>query len=55
MLDGRVETDPVKRKTIYCELEQIASDDAGTIIAFHRNYVDGIADNVKGLSRPLHC
>lgn len=36
---------------MYCEAQTLVSNEAGTIIPYHRNYVDAVANNVKGMPR----
>ena len=46
----RAVTDPAKRKQMYCDLQTMVSDDAGTIIPAFRNFVDGVSSHIKGLT-----
>lgn len=41
-------TDPVLRKQMYCDMQNMIRDTAGQIITAHRSYIDGAADHVKG-------
>ena len=45
------ETDEAKRRELYCEAEEIISNNAGNIIPVHRNYVDAKMTKVKGMKR----
>ena len=47
----RAETDDTKRRDMYCEAQQLISDEAGTIIPYHRNYLDAKATHLKGMPR----
>ena len=51
LLDTRSETDEAKRLEMFCEAQQLISDEAGTIIPYHRNYLDAKADNLHGMPR----
>lgn len=44
---GRKETDPAKRKEIYCEAETLLHDDGGSVIPFFTNYVEGTRTRVQ--------
>ena len=48
LLDGRVELDPSRRKEIYCEIQQLLSDEGGALIPVFINYVEGKLSVVKG-------
>ncbi len=48
LVDVRGVTDPDKRRQMYCDMQAIVHDKAGTITPVHRNYVDAAADFVKG-------
>ena len=48
---SRAELDPVKRQEMFCEMQEIVKEDYGVVIPAHRNYIDAIADNIKGLPR----
>ena len=45
------ETDSVKKAQLHCEMQTLVSEESGMIIPVHKNSVDGIADNVKGMTR----
>ena len=49
--DVRGVTDPGLREEMFCEMQTMIHNDAGTILALHRNYVDAIKSEVKGLPR----
>ena len=49
--DVRGVTDPGLREEMYCEMQTMIHNDAGTILSLHRNYVDAIKSTVKGLPR----
>ena len=49
--DVRGVTDPGLREEMYCEMQTMIHNDAGTVLALHRNYVDAIKSEVKGLPR----
>ena len=49
--DVRGVTDPGLREEMFCEMQTMIHNDAGTIQALHRNYLDGIKSTVKGLPR----
>ena len=51
LVDVRGVTDPGLREEMYCEMQTMIHNDAGTILALHRNYVEGIKSTVKGLPR----
>ena len=44
-------TDPGLREEMYCEMQTMISNNAGSIVPIHRNYVDAKATKVKGLPR----
>ncbi|MDH3475786.1 MAG: ABC transporter substrate-binding protein [Rhodospirillales bacterium] len=48
LLEGRVELDPARRKEIYCEIQQLLSDEGGALIPVFVNYVEGKLATVKG-------
>ena len=43
-------TDEAKRKQMFCDLQTMVSDEAGTIIPVHTNLIDAVANHVKGLT-----
>jgi peptide/nickel transport system substrate-binding protein len=43
-------TDPVVRSQMYCDLQTMIHEEAGTIIPSHINFVDAVASHVKGLT-----
>ncbi|MCF8113059.1 MAG: ABC transporter substrate-binding protein [Desulfotignum sp.] len=45
------ETDAAKRAQLHCEMQTLVSEESGVIIPVHKNSVDGISDNVKGMTR----
>ena len=51
LLDTRAETDEAKRKDMFCEAQQLISDEAGTIIPYHKNYLDAKATGLQGMPR----
>ena len=51
LLDVRAVTDPGLREEMYCEMQTMIHNDAGTVLSMHRNYVDAIKGKVKGLPR----
>ena len=51
MVDVRGVTDPGLREEMYCEMQTMIHNDAGTVLSLHRNYVDAIKSEVKGLPR----
>ena len=51
LVDVRGVTDPGLREEMYCEMQTMIHNDAGTILSMHRNYVDAIQSKVKGLPR----
>jgi peptide/nickel transport system substrate-binding protein len=46
--EGRVELDPARRKEIYCEVQQLLSDEGGALIPVFVNYIEGKLATVKG-------
>jgi peptide/nickel transport system substrate-binding protein len=48
LLEGRVELDQARRKEIYCEIQQLLSDEGGALIPVFINYVEGKLNVVKG-------
>ena len=48
---SRAEQDQAKRGEMFCEMQKIVRDEYGTIIPVHRNYVDAIRSNVKGMTK----
>lgn len=48
LVEVRGVTDPAKRKQMYCDMQEIVRDKAGTITPAHSNYVDAAASHVKG-------
>ena len=51
LADVRGVTDPGLREEMYCEMQTMIHNDAGTILSLHRSYVDAIKSTVKGLPR----
>lgn len=51
LVDARGELDADKRAEMYCEMQRLVRDGAGTIIPYHMNYIDGIKDTIRGLTR----
>lgn len=51
LLEARGELDAAKRYEMNCELQQLISDYAGTLISTHRAYIDAKAKNLKGFPR----
>ena len=51
LLDTRAETDEAKRKEMFCEAQQLISDEAGVIIPYHKNYLDAKATGLQGMPR----
>jgi len=45
---GRVELDKSRRKAIYCEAQQLLSDEGGALIPAFINYIDAKRSIVKG-------
>ena len=55
LIESRAELDAVKKQEMYCEMQQLIRDEAGSLIPCHLNLVDAIAKTVKGIGRvPLH-
>lgn len=50
LLASRAELDPVRNKQMYCDMQTLISEEAGTILPAHRSYVDAMASNVRGMS-----
>ncbi|MDJ0639622.1 MAG: ABC transporter substrate-binding protein [Paracoccaceae bacterium] len=50
LVDVRGETDAAARKQKYCDLQTIIYENNGMSLPVHRNYVDAVADHVKGLT-----
>ncbi len=48
LLEGRVELDQARRKEIYCEAQQLLSDDGGALLPLFNNYVEAKLSIVKG-------
>ena len=51
LLEVRGVTDPGLREEMYCEMQTMISNNAGSIVPIHRNYVDAKQVKVKGLPR----
>ena len=51
LVETRAETDPGKRLEMYCEAQQLISDEAGNILPYHKNYIDAKASNLHGMTR----
>ena len=51
LLSTLAEPDAAKRKEMYCEIQTIVSNEAGNIIPWHMDIVDGIATKVKGVPK----
>ena len=51
LVEVRGVTDPGLRQEMYCEMQTMIHNDAGTLLPVHRNYVDAISSKVKGLPR----
>ena len=51
LVEVRGVTDPGLREEMYCEMQTMIHNDAGTILSLHRSYVDAIKSEVKGLPR----
>ena len=57
LMESRAATDPARRHEMYCEMQRLISigtdesPPSGMIIPAHRNYVDGVSDNIKGIGR----
>jgi peptide/nickel transport system substrate-binding protein len=51
LLQSRGVTDAGLREELYCEMQTMIHNEAGTILPIHRNYVDAIDSRVKGLPR----
>ena len=51
LVETRAETDPGKRLDMFCEAQQLISDEAGNILPYHKNYIDAKASNLHGMSR----
>ena len=50
LLDAsRAETDHAKRQEMFCEMQTIISNEAGNIIPWHQNIVDGMSSKVRGM------
>lgn len=47
LLQGRVELDPNKRRTIYHEMQQIVQTDGGQIIPMYANYIDAASEKLR--------
>ena len=48
---AKAETDPANRYALQCEMQSIVRDGSGVIIPAHRNYIDGRAANVHGITK----
>ena len=46
---ARAETDRAKRKQMLCDMQELISNEAGTPLPFHTNYVDAVHERVKGI------
>ena len=46
---ARAETDRAKRKEMLCDMQELISNEAGTPLPFHTNYVDAVHERVKGI------
>lgn len=51
LLGARAELDPAKRYEMNCEMQKLASDEAGVLISTHSAYVDAKVANLKGFPR----
>jgi peptide/nickel transport system substrate-binding protein len=49
LVAGRAELDQAKRKAIYAEIQRIASDEGGNLIALFAAYLDGYSDKIAGV------
>ena len=45
---GRLETDPVRRREIYCEASTLLHDDGGLFLPFFTNYIEATTARVQG-------
>ncbi|MBS37994.1 MAG: ABC transporter substrate-binding protein [Thiotrichales bacterium] len=50
LVESRGVTDTGVRKEMYCEMEQLAADGSGVVLAYFTNYIDGRNKSVKGLT-----
>jgi peptide/nickel transport system substrate-binding protein len=50
LLEARAELDEGKRKQMYAEMQQLASDDGGTIIPVFADFIDAASTKVKGFA-----
>jgi peptide/nickel transport system substrate-binding protein len=48
LIKSRSATDPVQRRQMYCDMQNLIHEEAGTIIPVHRNFVDAVASYVRG-------
>ena len=46
---ARGETDRAKRKEMLCEMQELISNEAGSPLPFHTNYIDAVHERVKGI------
>jgi peptide/nickel transport system substrate-binding protein len=51
LIGSRAETDPVRRRQMYHDMQTLVHQEAGSIIPVHRNFVDGVADYIRGIPR----
>ena len=47
LIDARAETDQVKRRAMYLEMQQIVRDEGGVVVPMFANYVFAMADKVQ--------
>jgi len=51
LIEARGVTDPSLRAEMYCKMQNLITEQAGTIVPAHRNYVDAKKKKIKGVTR----
>ncbi|HEY0290646.1 MAG TPA: ABC transporter substrate-binding protein [Pseudomonas sp.] len=57
LVQGRGESDPVKRQAIYAQMQQILHDDGGAIVMVYAQFIDAVSDKIAHgpLGNMLQC
>ena len=51
LVETLAETDTAKRKEMFCEMQTLASNEAGNVIPWHQAIVDGVSSKIRGMPR----
>jgi peptide/nickel transport system substrate-binding protein len=56
-VQGRGESDPVKRQAIYTQMQQILHDDGGAIVMVYAQFIDAVSNKIAHgpLGNMLQC